>query len=160
MLSAAIGGGPALPLLALLLASSAVPGCTAASTGGASATAAVGLKLNVWKNSAMAGEPDGSLSTASAAPLSASWPKDTWSGVLTAEWSGSITPTETAAYAFNCSFDGGHGLGWIDGHVLCTQNMPLYSSNRGPGGIPLVAGKAYSLRFQFMKNTTTPTNAS
>lgn len=118
-----------------------------------------GLRLRVWKNSAMAGEPDAALGSP-AAPLSGSWPRGEWSGVLTAEWSGSITPSETASYAFNCSFDGGHGLAWVDGHVLCTQNMPLYASNRGPGAIPLVAGKAYSLRFQFMKNTTTPTNAS
>ena len=119
-----------------------------------------GLKLEVWKNSAMAGQPDAAMSAAAGALLSASWPKDHWSGVLTAEWSGSIIPTETAAYAFNCSFDGGHGLGWVDGHVLCTQNMPLYRDNKGPGAIPLVAGKAYSLRFQFVKNTTAPTNAS
>ena len=125
----------------------------------AGCAAAGGLKMNVWKNSAMAGEPDSTMSI-SPAPLSGVWPKDAWSGVLSAEWSGSITPTETGAYAFNCSFDGGYGLGWVDGHVLCTQNMPLYQSNKGPGAIPLVAGKAYSLRFQFMKNTTTPTNAS
>ncbi len=98
--------------------------------------------------------------SAPTAPLSGAWPKDEWSGVLTAEWSGSLTPTETANYFFNCSFDGGFGLGWVDGHVLCTQNMPLYRSNVGPGAIPLVSGKAYSLRFQFMKNTTTPPNAS
>ena len=102
-----------------------------------------GLKLDVWKNSAMAGQPDQPLSVAEA-PLSGAWPKELWSGVLTAEWSGSVTPTETANYFFNCSFDGGFGLGWVDGHVLCTQNMPLYQSNAGPGAIPLVAGKAYA----------------
>lgn len=140
------GGGSVLRHMIGLLVSA---GCAAAG----------GLKMNVWKNSAMAGEPDSTMSI-SPAPLSGVWPKDAWSGVLSAEWSGSITPTETGAYAFNCSFDGGYGLGWVDGHVLCTQNMPLYQSNKGPGAIPLVAGKAYSLRFQFMKNTTTPTNAS
>jgi hypothetical protein len=66
-----------------------------------------------------------------------------------------VTPAHwLPRYAFNCTFNGGHGLAWVDGHLLCNHGMPLYAHNVGPGPIPLVAGHPVSVRLQFVKNTT------
>ena len=73
---------------------------------------------------------------------------------MSAEWSGSLTPTSTADYTFNCSFGGGYGLAWVGGHLLCTHGMPAYAHDVGPSLLPLTAGKAYAVRLQWMKNTT------
>jgi hypothetical protein len=66
-----------------------------------------------------------------------------------------VTPAHwLPRYAFNCTFNGGHGLAWVDGHLLCNHGMPLYAHNVGPGPIPLVGGHPVSVRLQFVKNTT------
>lgn len=48
-----------------------------------------------------------------------------------AAWTGSLTPSTTASYTFNCSFLGGYGIAWVDGHLLCTHGMPLYARDIG-----------------------------
>jgi hypothetical protein len=109
-----------------------------------------GVRLETWDNAVMAGTP---TSTSTASPLTHSWSQ---AGVVSAIWSGSITPTTaTAAYLFNCTFTNGYGIAWVDGHVLCTQGYPLYEGNVGPGPITLMAGKTVSIRLRFVKNTTT-----
>ena len=116
-----------------------------------------GLRLTEWNNTASYGTP---LSASDSAPLAKAWPQH--QGVLSTEWSGSITPAQTAAYLFNCSFTGGYGLAWVDGQVLCTHSMPLYRGDGAPneGSIPLEHGKQYAVRLMFMKNDTAAVDAS
>eukprot|EP00662_Eupelagonemidae_sp_cell21_P046571 gene46571-43612_t len=66
-----------------------------------------GVRLCEWGNSAMAGPP----ATTHTAPMNGSWPGR--GGVLTVEWTGSVTPPASARYRFNCTFVGGYGLAWL-----------------------------------------------
>eukprot|EP01052_Picozoa_sp_SAG31_P029444 SAG31_NODE_2928_length_4900_cov_6.506561_1_plen_170_part_00 len=117
-----------------------------------SASAGGGVRLTAWNNTASSGTPI--YSEADSAPLTKTWPRH--EGVLSSEWLGSITPSDSAAYLFNCTFVGGYGLAWVDGQVLCTHSMPLYRGDGAPneGSIPLERGKRYAVRMMFMKNST------
>ena len=98
-----------------------------------------GATLETWRNAVMAGP---AATTTAGQPMSgvfnfggagagagagfgvASSGDD---GVISAVWVASLTPNVSGAYEFNCSFANGFGLAWVDGHVLCTESMPLYT---------------------------------
>jgi hypothetical protein len=120
-----------------------------------SAHAHGGVQLEVFNNTAYAGPATSASSNSSS--LSAHWAGAR--GVLSAVWSGSLTPAATGSYRFNCSFANGVGLAWVDGHVLCTHGMPLYGRDVGPGALPLVGGQRYAVRMHFLKNTTAEADA-
>ena len=154
---------PALPALLVAATMRALTACAAlllasaaaAPRAAAAATNPSGAQMTVWPNTAMAGEPSANRT---GAPLGGSWPEH--DGVLSAQWSGSLTPSAPGAFVFNCSFTGGYGIAWVDGHVLCTHGMPLYRSDVGPGAIPLAGGKAIPIRMHFLKNESAPGDAA
>ena len=115
-----------------------------------------GVRLEVFNNTALGGGVPESTSNTSL--LSGAW--SSRQGVLSAIWQGSLTPPANDSYAFNCSFVGGYGIAWVDGHVLCTHGMPLYAGDVGPGPLPLLAGRAYAVRMHFFKNDTAQADAS
>eukprot|EP01052_Picozoa_sp_SAG31_P021517 SAG31_NODE_1669_length_7575_cov_2.213483_1_plen_997_part_00 len=90
--------------------------------------------------------------------LSAGWLQQR--GVLSAEWIGTLTPKGTATYRFNCTFLNGFGLAWIDGHIFCNHGLPAYRHQVGPSNILLLAGKGYSVKMQYLKNSTELADAS
>ena len=116
----------------------------------AAASAAGGVRLETWSNAVMAGTP---ASTTTSDALAGQWPRT--HGAMSALFTGSVTPHTSGMYAFNCTFGGdSYGLGWVDGHVLCTHGMPLYAGNVGFRALNLTAGVAVSVRLQMLKNTS------
>lgn len=112
-----------------------------------------GVTLATFHNTAFA-KP----ATTQVTPLSGSWPNHT--GVLSALWSGSLVPPNTTSYRFNCTFIGGYGLAWVDGHFLCNHGMPAYANQVGPLALNLIKDKPVSILLQFAKNTSAPADAS
>ena len=120
------------------------------------ATAAGGVNLTTWANSAMAGR-----GTTALAPLSGSWSNIARTATLSAEWIGSLRAPINGKYRFNCTFTtGSYGLAWVDDHLLCSHGMPAYAAKPPALWIGLSASKPVTIRMQVMSNDTSATAAS
>jgi hypothetical protein len=143
-----------LGVAALAVAVTAVAAVEAQGSQQRPAAAVGGVTLTMWNNTAMAGDGH----SESGSPLAVRWRARR--GGVSAEWLGSLTPSTTGSYRFNCTFEAGFGLAWIDGHIFCSHGLPAYAHDVGPAKIELTAGKPIPVRMQFLVNTSGTVDAA